>query len=152
MNNYRHRRVSIDQDLKVNMMVLGIGIIVFIAGCTAAVIRDRENDRETELERSSQTAILTLMSEYGGISGALSLETLKERPSDLSELAPYKGKVALVTISIPGTEDIRIKIPDIETFDDHPRTLSDMQSEKVPIHIGSGRVLPCELEVILYGS
>ncbi len=134
------------------MMVLGIGIIVFIAGCTTAIIRDKESDLDTELERSSQTAILTLMSEYGSISGALSLESLKERHSDLSELEPYKDKVALITISTPGEEEVQIKIPDVGTFDDHPKTRSDIQSEKVPIHIGSGKVLPGDLEVILYGA
>jgi hypothetical protein len=130
--------------------VLVIGAVIFLAGCGFAIYQDIENDREAELEKESQTAISTLMFQYGGISGALSIRDLGNEPDRISDEIPFSGKVAKVIVRTTGSSESEFLIPDDRTFDDHPKDIEERQIEKVPVNMGDGRVIPGEIEVILY--
>lgn len=145
---YRTRRVSIERQA---IMVLAIGIIVFLAGCGYAIYRDMEDEKNRDLQVSSENTIETLFQIYGQRSGAISLSGLETDPSALEDEGPFDGKVALIKIDTYDQREIEIKVPNEKDFDDHSRTREESSTEMVPLDMGSGMIIPARMEVTIYG-
>jgi hypothetical protein len=134
------------------MAVLAAGLIIFLAGCTVAVYRDMEKDLDTELGSENRMAVPTLMSAYGSTSGALSITDLVSDPARVSELEPFKGRVARIKVTSYEGLETEVKIPDTGTFDDHPKDRETMQAELIPVVLSTGKVVPARMEVTLFGE
>lgn len=145
------RRVHIGTETARSLAVVAAGLLVLIAGCIVAVYRDREMDRETELGSQSRTAVPVLMASFGGTSGALSVDEMLSDPGRVSEMEPFDGRVARISLVLPEGEEITVLVPDETAFGSHPKERENMHSEFVPVELSSATVIPGRIEVTLYG-
>lgn len=131
-------------------LVLAVGILVFLSGCFAAVIRERNEDSETELKEDTQMTGIDLVASYGEASGAISLSRLENRPDLAIETGSFEGRVALITISPVGTDPSEVKVPSNRVYDEHEKELSESWTGYLAVDVG-GKIVPGLVEVVLYG-
>jgi hypothetical protein len=124
--------------------------MVFICGCSIAVFRDRNRDNEVELKEDTGMTGIDLISVFGENSGALSLSAIENDPGSLEETDSFRDRVALITIKPVDMDDSVIKVPSEGEYDDHEKLLSETWTGYLPIDIG-GKIVPGEVEVVLYG-
>jgi hypothetical protein len=127
--------------------MIALGLIILIAGCGTAIYRDREVEKETELDKDLNDLMREITTEYNSGSGAVSISKL-----GISNIDLENGRSARIRVETMEGEELQIFLPDEETFLERSDNGKGSEIKKtVPVATDDGKVLPGKLEVTLIG-
>jgi hypothetical protein len=133
------------------LLIIILGAIVFLGGCTAAVIRESLNDRDRRLAVESADILDLVISTYGSEGGPLSLTSFVYQPDLLLNRSELDGSIGRAIISIQGPDIYRLYFPDEESFGSAGTSTSRTTQKVIAVSMGDGRVVPGRLEVTTVG-
>jgi hypothetical protein len=129
------------------LAMIAFGLVILVIGCSVAVYRDREAEKESELDRELMEMVNEITTDFAAGSGALSLTRLSTGTIRIDE-----GRSARIMVETMKGDELVIHIPDEGTFQEMTEDgKSSSMKKSVPVATNDGRVLPGKLEVTLLG-
>ncbi|MGA1822693.1 MAG: hypothetical protein ACMUIG_09205 [Thermoplasmatota archaeon] len=133
----------------VSAVVIIIGFVILISGCSYAVITHRSAEREEDRREDADYYADNIVSAYG-IGGRLSYQLFISDDGPGLDSDGRNGRPARISlITFDGIDHVKF-VPDRESVTDHQDNPSSSARRYVSIDTGDGPIIPGVLEVILY--
>ncbi len=125
------------------MIIIAVGLMILVAGCSAALIRSGQDSRRASRDERADAFLEDLICLLG--SGAVSISILESEPDSFKDLLDNRSaRVVVNTMHDTGTT---VYIPNRDAFEDGGD--QSTSSRTVAVSFDDGRIIPGVLEVTL---
>jgi hypothetical protein len=134
---------------RIQVILLAVGIVSLLIGCSVAYIRSNEETSRTELEKDCQELTAKVLGSGEPGSGMIRMGMIGSVAESLKDDEILKGRAAGLILTPFGGSPIEIYLPDEGSFKDKGSGKSSTTRTLVPVDLGGGRIAPGWMEVVL---